>query len=231
MIHRTVNLVLSYLVTIMSTNKEVFDEIAESWYRFRHRSRFVTELEEMAARWHQGKLLNIGCAHGPDFLPFKDNFELWGVDFSTQMLRLAQKYAAKFDLKVKLSLADATSLPYPDNAFDCAIAVAVYHNIRGDRQRKKAFYELKRVLMPGGEAFITVWNKWQPRFWIKGREVNIPWKTGSEIYYRYYYLFTYMELRSLLNRTGFEIVSIFPESSYRFPIKSFSRNICALVRK
>jgi len=215
----------------MSTNRQVFDKIAESWYRFRHRSRFTTELGEMAARWHRGKLLNIGCAHGPDFLPFKNNFELWGVDFSAQMLKLAQKYAAKFDLKVKLTLADATSLPYPDNTFNCAIAIAVYHNIRGEKQRLKAFKELRRVLKPRGEALITVWNKWQPRFWLKGKEVNIPWKTGGKTYYRYYYLYTYTELISLLTRSGFEIVRTFPERSYRFPIKSFSRNICVLVRK
>ncbi len=215
----------------MSTNRQVFNEIAESWYRFRHRSRFTTELEEMAARWHRGKLLNIGCAHGPDFLPFKNNFELWGVDFSVQMLKLAQKYAAKFDLKVKLALADATSLPYPDNAFDCAIAIAVYHNIPGDKQRLKALRELRRVLKPGGEAFITVWNKWQPRFWLKRKEVNIPWKSGKQTFYRYYYLYSYPELRSLLTRIGFEIISIFPEKSYRFRFKFLSRNICALVRK
>ena len=215
----------------MSTNKEVYDEIAESWYRFRHRSRFTTELKEMATRWHRGKLLNIGCAHGPDFLPFKNNFELWGLDFSVQMLKLAQKYAAKFDLKIKLTLADATSLPYPDNAFDCAIAVAVYHNIQGDRQRLEALRELRHVLKPGGEAFITVWNKWQPRFWLKGKEINIPWKSRTKSYSRYYYLYTYPELRSLLTRAGFEILSIFPEKSYRFPLKFFSRNICALVKK
>jgi tRNA (uracil-5-)-methyltransferase TRM9 len=215
----------------MPTNKEVYDEIAESWYRFRHRSRFTTELEEMAARWRRGKLLNIGCAHGPDFLPFKNNFELWGADFSAQMLNLAQKYANKFDLKVTLTLADASSLPYPDNTFDCAIAVAIYHNIRGDQQRKKAFRELSRVLKPGGEAFITVWNKWQPRFWLKGKEVNMPWKSGMKTYYRYYYLYSYPELRSLLTGTGFKIVSTFPEKSYRFRLKFFSRNICALVRK
>jgi len=215
----------------MSTNKKVFDEIAESWYRFRHWSRFTRELEEMATRWRQGKLLNVGCAHGPDFLPFKNNFELWGVDFSAQMLKLAQKYAAKFDLQVKLTLANATSLPCPDNTFDCAIAVAVYHNIRGDKQRQKAFRELRRVLKPGGEAFITVWNKWQPSFWLKGKEVNMPWKSRGKILYRYYYLFSYPELRSLLTRTGFEIISIFPEKSYRFPLRFFSRNICALVKK
>jgi len=215
----------------MPTNKEVFDEIAESWYRFRHWSRFTIELKEMASRWHKGKLLNIGCAHGPDFLPFKDNFELWGIDFSVQMVKLAQKYATKFEFKVNLMAADATYLPYPDNTFDQAIAIATYHHIQGDKQRQKAFHELKRVLKPEGEAFITVWNKWQPGFWLKGKEVNIPWKSRGKVLPRYYYLFSYSELRSLLNQTGFDVISMFPEKSYRFPLKFFSRNICTLVKK
>lgn len=215
----------------MSTNRQVFDEIAESWYRYRHRSRFTSELEEMANRWHGGKLLNIGCAHGADFIPFKDNFELWGLDFSSRMLNLAHKYAAKFGLEVELTLADAVSLPFPDNAFDCAIAIAVNHNINGGEPRQKALRELRRVLKPGTEAFITVWNKWQPRFWLKNKEVNVPWKSGSRTHYRYYYLYSYPELRSVLARAGFQIVNIFPEKSYRFPLKFFSRNICALVKK
>jgi tRNA (uracil-5-)-methyltransferase TRM9 len=215
----------------MSTNKEVYNEIAESWYQFRHWSRFSEELEEMAARWGRGKLLNIGCAHGPDFLPFKNGFELWGVDFSSQMLKMAQKYIDKFNLKVKLTLSDATSLPYSDNSFDYAIAIAVYHNIGGDKQRRKALRELKRVLKPGGEAFITVWNKWQPGFWLSGKEIYMPWKSRGKTYYRYYYLFSYPELRSLLTRTGFEIVSISAEKSFRFPLHFLSRNICALIKK
>ena len=216
---------------VMTTNKMVFDEIAESWYRLRHWSRFTKELEEMASRWHKGKLLNIGCAHGPDFLPFKDNFELWGVDFSAHMVSLAQKYADKFDFNVNLTVADANSLPYIDNTFDQAIAVATYHHIQGDKQRQDAFQELRRILKPGGEAFITVWNRWQPEFWLKGKEVNIPWKTRGKILHRYYYLFSYPELRNLLTNVGFEIMSMFPEKSYRSPLKFFSRNICALIKK
>jgi len=215
----------------MATNRQVFDEIAESWYRFRHWSRFMTELRDMASRWQDGRLLNIGCAHGPDFLPFKDNFQLYGVDFSSQMLRFARKYAAKFNFKAELALADASYLPYLANTFDYAIAIAVYHNICGEEQRRKALYELKRVLKPGGEAFITVWNRWQPRFWFKEKEINVPWSAKVKIYFRYYYLYSYRELISLLNKTGFEIMSIFPEKSYRFPIKFMSQNICALVRR
>ena len=212
------------------TNREVFDEIAESWYRLRHWSRFKEELQELALRWRQGKLLNVGCAHGPDFLPFKDNFELWGLDFSTHMVKQAQKYAAKFDLKVNLAVADAVSLPYSDKSFDWAIAVAIYHHIPGDKQRQKALRELRRVLRPGGEAFITVWNRWQPGFWLKGKEANISWKSRGKTLQRYYYLFSYPELYKLLAQTGFEVINILPERSYSFPIKLFSRNICALAR-
>ena len=215
----------------MTTNREVFDEIAESWYRLRHWSRFTKELEEIAFRWHQGKLLNVGCAHGPDFMPFKDDFELFGVDFSTQMVKLAQKYAAKFDFEVNLTVADALHLPYPDNTFDCVIAIATYHHIRGDKQRQQAFQELRRVLKPGGEAFITVWNQWQQSFWFKGKEANVAWKSKNKTLYRYYYLFSYYELNKSLKKASFEVLSIFPEKSYRFPIKLFSRNICALVSK
>jgi ubiquinone/menaquinone biosynthesis C-methylase UbiE len=214
----------------MTTNKEVFDEIAESWYRVRHWSRFSQELKEMAHRWQRGKLLNVGCAHGPDFLPFKESFELWGIDFSTAMVKMAQKYAAKFNLEVNLTVADAIALPYPDATFDWAIAVATYHHIQGDKQRLKAFQELRRVLKPGGEAFITVWNRWQPSFWAKGKEANIAWKSKGRILYRYYHLFSRSELRKLLNKAGFEILEMPPEKSYRFPIKLFSRNICAVVK-
>ncbi len=184
----------------------------------------------MAHRWHGGRLLNIGCAHGPDFLPFKDDFELWGLDFSPQMTRLARKYADKFDLEVNLMVADAISLPYLDDVFDCAIAVATYHHIQGDIKRLEAFRELRRVLKPKAEAFITVWNRWQPRFWLRGRETYMAWKTGRKTFYRYYYLFSYSELVGLLTKAGFNVLGVFPERSYRFPLNIFSRNICALIK-
>ena len=215
----------------MQTNKDVFDRIAPGWYNFRHWSIFRSELETLAQRWQQGRLLNIGCAHGPDFLPFRQGFDLYGVDFSREMLKLARKYAQKFNLAVHLSLADVGHLPYTDEVFDWAISVATYHHVAGKQQRQAALTELRRVLKPGGGAFITVWNRWQPRFWFRGREVAVPWRTKGKTLYRYYYLFSYSELERLAKSAGFEVLRAFPESSYRFPIKMFSRNICLLVRK
>ena len=210
--------------------REVFNQIAPGWYSFRHWSIFGKELEKMAGRWHKGKLLNLGCAHGPDFLPFRQNFELCGVDFSPEMLKLAQRYSRKFKFDVKLSLADVRHLPYPDETFDWAISVATYHHIKGGEQQA-ALNELRRVLKPAGEAFITVWNRWQPRFWFKPREVAVPWRKRGKTLYRYYYLFSYPELEELVSRAGFKVLKSFPENSYRFPLKFFSRNICLLVKR
>jgi tRNA (uracil-5-)-methyltransferase TRM9 len=215
----------------MTTNREVFDQIAESWYRVRHWPLLKEELQQMAARWQSGKLLNVGCAHGPDFIPFGQAFELWGVDSSPAMLKQALRYSAKHTLYVNLIAADALFLPFPDNAFDWAVSVATYHHIEGREGREKAFVELRRVLKPGGEAFLTVWNHRQPRFWFKSKEQQVPWRLKEGTVYRYYHLFSYGELRKLLIKAGWEIVGISPEKSYHFPIGSFSRNICVLVKK
>ncbi len=213
----------------MSDN--VFDKIAPGWYGSRHHTIFRTELESLAGKWRQGKLLNIGCAHGPDFIPFRQNFELYGIDSSTEMLKLAQKYARKYELSPYLVLADAAILPFADSSFDWAISVATYHHLKDKQSRSEALKELRRVLKPGGEAFITVWNRCQPRFWTSRKDTLIPWRTGNEIVQRYYNLFSYGELEKLLKQSGLTVLKSFPESSYRFPVKTFSRNIFLLIKK
>ena len=210
--------------------REVFNRVAPGWYNYRHWTIFRHELEEQAQEWGQGKLLNLGCGHGADFLPFAKSFELYGIDFSEEMLRLARKYAAKFDFPVSLAAADLCNLPYTDESFDFAIAVATYHHL-DKKQQLPAFQELKRVLKPGGAAFITVWNRRQPHFWFKGKEVMVPWKIKDETLNRYYYLFTYGEIKKLAVESGLKVDKIFPENSYHSPVKAFSQNICLLVRK
>ncbi|MDH4067518.1 MAG: class I SAM-dependent methyltransferase [Dehalococcoidia bacterium] len=215
----------------MTTNRQVFDQIAESWYRVRHWPLLRDELDALAARWQSGNLLNVGCAHGPDFLPFAQTFELNGLDVSVAMLRQAMTYSAKFRFYVNLISGDALFLPFANNTFDWAISVATYHHIKGGQEREKAFEELRRVLKPKGEAFVTVWNRGQPRFWFRSKEQRVPWRLKERTVYRYYHLFSYRELRKALIRSGWAIVAMSPEKSYHFPIREFSHNICVLVKK
>ncbi len=211
--------------------RETFDRIAPGWYGFRHRSIFTRELQELASRWKMGRLLNLGCAHGPDFVPFKESFELHGIDLSFEMLKLARKYSAKFSFYAHLLQGDVTCLPYRDSGFDFAISVATYHHLNTQEKRLKALRELNRVLRPGGEAFITVWNRWQPRFWLSGKEVAVPWRSRNGTLYRYYYLFTYGEIQRLVKEAGMTVMEAFPERGFRWPFKNFSRNICLLIKK
>jgi ubiquinone/menaquinone biosynthesis C-methylase UbiE len=188
-------------------------------------------LEALSARWRKGSLLNVGCGHGADYLPFKGKFELYGVDFSAEMIRLARRYSNKFTFPVNLQIADARALPFRDQVFDWAIAVATYHHIQGREAQIAALKELYRVLKPGGEAFLTVWNRCQPGFWFRGKELSVPWKAKGQTLYRYYYLFDYREFEGLVKRAGFRLLKSAPENSYHLPIKYFSRNICLLVKK
>ena len=210
---------------------DVFDQIAPGWYHFRHHSIFTSELNALAERWQKGRLLNLGCGHGADFIPFKDSFELYGIDFSKGMADMASKYADKHNFRASVTIADITELPYPDDSFDWAISVAAYHHIDNEKSRLKALVELHRVLKNNGEAFVTVWNRYQPRFLFGKKDVKVPWRKKDKVLYRYYHLFSYSEVERLVKKAGFKILSSSPESSFKFPFKLFSRNICLLLKK
>jgi tRNA (uracil-5-)-methyltransferase TRM9 len=215
----------------LSPKIEVFDQMAQGWYNFRHYSIFRPELEDLAQKWQNGRLLNVGSGHGADFLPLKDKFDLYGMDFSSEMIRMARRYSHKFEFSVNLIIGDARRLPFAAATFDWAVSVATYHHVKGKDEQLEAMKELKRVLKPGGEAFITVWNRCQPAFWFKGKEVAVPWKAKGKTIKRYYYMFTYWEFEKLVKKAGFEIIKSFSEKSYHFPVKYFSRNICLIIKK
>ncbi len=209
----------------------IFDQIASSWYHLRHHSIFTEELTSLSKRWQKGKLLNLGCGHGADFIPFKDSFELHGIDFSKGMVDMAVKYTAKYNFQSSILVADITELPYPDESFDWAISVATYHHIDNEPSRLKALKELYRVLKNNGEAFITVWNRYQPRFFLSKSDVLVPWRKKDNVLYRYYHLFSYYEMERLARNAGFKILSSAPENRFKLPFKLFSRNICLLLKK
>jgi demethylmenaquinone methyltransferase/2-methoxy-6-polyprenyl-1,4-benzoquinol methylase len=81
-----------------------------------------------------------------------------GVDFSEEMLRLAQKKIEKYGLKEKidLNLTNAQALPFCDGVFD---AVLIAFGIRNFSDRLKGLSEMKRVLKKGGRVVILEFSR------------------------------------------------------------------------
>jgi tRNA (uracil-5-)-methyltransferase TRM9 len=215
----------------MTTNREAFDAIASTWYGVRHWPLLRHELEGLAQRWGHGRIANLGCGTGADFLPLASDFELVGVDCSRGMLREAQRHQTKHNYRATLIQGDLASLPLGDSAFDYAVGIAAYHLVKDETARLLAFRELRRILRPAGEAFLSVWNHEQPRFHSLPQDQSIPWRIGKVVVERNYHLYTRDELESELRRSGFDVVQLRYGTMRTDSSKEDSRNICALIRK
>jgi ubiquinone/menaquinone biosynthesis C-methylase UbiE len=110
---------------------------------------------EPVARWLTtvplvGDAIDIGCGSGRHVRLLQDHtMSVRCCDISSDALNWTALATG-----VRGDVCDMTTLPYPDSSFDTAIAYGVfYYGTR--RQHQKAVDELRRVLRPGGNAFIA----------------------------------------------------------------------------
>jgi SAM-dependent methyltransferase len=92
--------------------------------------------------------------------------------------------------------ADATALPFPDDAFDKVIAAEVLEHLPADQQ---AMNEISRVLRPGGMAAVTV-PAWLPE--------RICWRLSDDYHTvegGHIRIFTRRELLTKLTRSGLTV--------------------------
>lgn len=97
-------------------------------------------------------VLDIGSGPGNtagEFAKFGAN--VTGVDFSSQMVEIAQKRYPD----ITFEQADAEELPFADCVFENAIANFVVHHLA---RPEKVFAEVQRVLKPGGRFAFAVWG-------------------------------------------------------------------------
>lgn len=178
--------------------KKVWDNIAESWSNFRQKPE--KRAEELADRWKPGIVLDVGCGNCRNLLPFYNKkFKCYGVDFSNNMLKQAKLYMSKNNFKVVLKLGNATKLPHNNNSFDYVICFLMLHHLENHERGIKEIY---RVLKNKGQAYISVWNKLQPKFLLRGKETYVGW--GKEK--RYYHFISFLEMRKLLKKYNFNIL-------------------------
>ena len=207
----------------IENQERIWDAISDLWKTFR--STPVPEAAEFL-RTRKGKILDLGCGSGRNFV--KTEGVIYGVDFSKNQLKFAGQFAKEEKLKVKLFKTTADSLPFQNDFFDSAIFINALHCIAGKKKRENSLRELFRVMKPGAEAMIMVWNKNQERFRNEKKDLVIHWKRDGVPYPRYYYLYDEKELLKLLEKVGFRIVRRW---SIEKPEGNSKRNIIVLVRK
>jgi ubiquinone/menaquinone biosynthesis C-methylase UbiE len=100
-------------------------------------------------------VLDIGCGagHGSNLLSKKYK-KVYGVDISEEAIEYA-KQNWKTDA-VEFSVGSALAIPFPDDTFDTVAAFEVFEHLSDWEQFLR---EIRRVLKPGGHAYISTPNK------------------------------------------------------------------------
>ncbi len=100
------------------------------------------------------KVLDLGCGTGTLTVMLKraqPEAYITGVDGDPEVLDIARKKSEGVNIQWNEGL--ASSLPYPDSAFDRVVTSLVIHHLVTDDKRE-AFKEIFRVLKPRGELYI-----------------------------------------------------------------------------
>ena len=79
-----------------------------------------------------------------------------GVDFTQEMIRLAESKAKATRSRARFLIADAQKLPFADSTFDF---VSIGFGIRNVQDPVKALREFGRVLRPGGHIFVLEFGR------------------------------------------------------------------------
>jgi ubiquinone/menaquinone biosynthesis C-methylase UbiE len=164
----------------MLNNKNLIKSIADYWDEHIHDLAITTHPVGSSGFFHQldeyrydkltylprlvdfssyrGKaLLEVGCGAGIDLVRFaRAGAIITGIDLSTTAIDLARKNIEQNGLSADLRVMNGEAMQYPDNCFDVVYAHGV---LQYTANVEKMVAEIHRVLKPGGEAIIMVYNR------------------------------------------------------------------------
>jgi SAM-dependent methyltransferase len=153
------------------------------------------------------KLLEVGCGVGTDLAHFvRAGATSVGVDLSERAVELARQNLAHQALLAELHVMNGEALEFANNSFDVVYAHGVLQYTADPAQMIE---EIVRVLRPGGEAILMVYNR---RSWLNAlsKLMAVELEHADAPVLRKY---TAEEFRKLLS--PFSQIQIIPE---RFPV-------------
>jgi len=115
-----------------------------------------------AERWknsEKNSILDLGCGLGRHSILFaKKGFKVTAVDLSEFAINHLREWQEKEEVDILSRVSDMKKLPFHDSAFDCVWA---YHVISHTDTNGflEIIDEIKRVLKPNGEIYLTLCSK------------------------------------------------------------------------
>lgn len=112
---------------------------------FRYDGRWLAVADAVGKHYNLkpgARILDIGCAKGflvHDFMKVLPGSDVIGLDISEYAIANAMP-----EVKDRVSVGNAVSLPYPDNTFDLVVSINTLHNLR-IYDLAKALKEIERV--------------------------------------------------------------------------------------
>ncbi len=185
--------------------REFFEELAT--YRF-EKLDYLPRVVDFTA--YQGKhLLEVGCGVGIDLVRFAQHGAVVrGIDLAEVSVELARENFALHGLSGDLQVMDGEHMQYDEACFDVVYAHGV---LQYTSDIERMIGEIYRVLRPGGEAILMVYNRYS---WLNAMSLLFGVKLEHEdapVLKKY----SIGEFRDMLR--GFSQVEIIPA---RFPVKT-----------
>lgn len=128
----------------------------EYWDGVAYKKEFTTPFQmDLYSKYisKDSKILDVGCGYGRTLneLYCSGYKNLYGIDFSKNMIERGKKQYPYINLKLKQD----KSIEFEDDYFDSVIIFAVLTCIIDDNEQLLLINEIKRVLKPGGIIYIN----------------------------------------------------------------------------
>jgi ubiquinone/menaquinone biosynthesis C-methylase UbiE len=110
------------------------------------------------------RILDVGCGQGIDVYRYAlAGADTTGIDLTPRHVELARAHLAAMGVEAEILEGDAEDLPFEEATFDRVSSNGVLHHTP---DMPAALREILRVLKPGGEARIIVYNKRSFHYWL-----------------------------------------------------------------
>lgn len=162
----------------MRFGKEYFDgDRSQGYGGYRYDGRWLPVAETFRDHWglkRGDRVLDIGCAKGflvKDLMIVCPGLEAYGLDVSAYAVTHCEA-----EVRGRLVISDAASLPFPDGRFRAAISINTVHNL--PRQLcVQAVREMQRVAPAGGYIQVDSYRN------AEERELFLNWVLTAKTHY------------------------------------------------